>query len=370
MNTSVFLNISKIIERDSKSTTYKFALLRGVIDIIAENSPYIGLTENTVRIPLGLLIEKWLLYYYPIFDSQTSIPQINGNTRLAFQNEMLPLIDYYKSRGGLSAFYSDLRTSGVSAGIKQEFFLLVKKVGETIVRMPMRYIGGSVNNNHYSIFNYGSLRSPKPAPLLNLEWLITSYDSFSIPAEYYDAFKLLGSFLSGTDSILFKWAEFSVAASRGKLSTAMVVEKILKSPITERDVADAKKLYKAVLKKAGHVSCVWTDKQLSAYDVDHVIPFAIWKNNDLWNLLPAQAEVNKRKRHKIPSAAILDRRKDHIIHYWEILKASQESRFTAEMRVSLLSHSFGLNWKNLAFEQLKRTSDYLINVRGYEAWKP
>jgi hypothetical protein len=34
-----FINISKIIERDSKSTTYKYALLRGTIDIIQDNSP-------------------------------------------------------------------------------------------------------------------------------------------------------------------------------------------------------------------------------------------------------------------------------------------------------------------------------------------
>ncbi len=32
----ILLNISKIIERESKSTTYKFALLRGVVDIIKE----------------------------------------------------------------------------------------------------------------------------------------------------------------------------------------------------------------------------------------------------------------------------------------------------------------------------------------------
>jgi hypothetical protein len=34
MNNEVFYSISKIIERDSKTTTYKFALLRGVIDIM------------------------------------------------------------------------------------------------------------------------------------------------------------------------------------------------------------------------------------------------------------------------------------------------------------------------------------------------
>ena len=49
MNKETFTNISKIIERDSKSTTYKFALLRGVIDIIQDNSPYIIVQENHVE---------------------------------------------------------------------------------------------------------------------------------------------------------------------------------------------------------------------------------------------------------------------------------------------------------------------------------
>ena len=80
-----FINISKIIERDSKSTTYKYALLRGTIDIIQDNSPFIKINREVVEIPLGLLIEKWMLYYYPILDSDVLIPQINGvNSKLAF----------------------------------------------------------------------------------------------------------------------------------------------------------------------------------------------------------------------------------------------------------------------------------------------
>ena len=46
MNKEIFSNISKIIERDKKATTYKFALLRGVIEIIQENSPFIDFSEN------------------------------------------------------------------------------------------------------------------------------------------------------------------------------------------------------------------------------------------------------------------------------------------------------------------------------------
>ena len=92
MNNEVFYNISKIIERDSKTTTYKYALLRGVIDIIQDNSPYITFLENRVQMPTGLLIEKWLMYYYPILQSQTSIPQINGETNLAFSIQLNKLI--------------------------------------------------------------------------------------------------------------------------------------------------------------------------------------------------------------------------------------------------------------------------------------
>ncbi len=57
MQSEVFQNISKIIERDSKATTYKFALLRGVIDIIQDNSPFIYISNDRVHFPTGLLIE-------------------------------------------------------------------------------------------------------------------------------------------------------------------------------------------------------------------------------------------------------------------------------------------------------------------------
>ena len=49
MDNEVFFNISKIIERDSKTTTYKFALLRGVIDIIQETIMSGGVTQNNYQ---------------------------------------------------------------------------------------------------------------------------------------------------------------------------------------------------------------------------------------------------------------------------------------------------------------------------------
>jgi hypothetical protein len=121
MSPTIFANISKIIERDSKTTTYKFALLRGVIDLIQDQSPYIKFSEDRVTFPTGLLIEKWMLYYYPIFESVDLIPQIHVNRQLKFGRELQKLVDAYRPIGGLSAFYNDLSVKGIPAHLQKDF---------------------------------------------------------------------------------------------------------------------------------------------------------------------------------------------------------------------------------------------------------
>lgn len=368
MNFEVFNNISKIIERDSKSTTYKFALLRGVIDIIQENSPYISFSENRVQIPTGLLIEKWLMYYYPILQSQTSIPQINGETNLAFSNQLSKLISDYEVRGGFSAFYNDLKNKGIPEDLQSDFFELSKKLRDTITKMPMKYIGRSISDDFYSIFNYEN-QTIRKSSSIDIETLIKNFGTFSIPFEYYEAFKILGSFINGQDSILFKWAEFSVNASGNNLSVQKVLNEVLKSPITLRDIKESKKLYKNILQKNGNVYCVWTGRKISNYDIDHMIPFSVWKNNDLWNLLPSDSKINNQKKDKIPKPEIIERQKNLIIDYWGIIYEHQSKRFQKEIQVALLgNHSFD-SWKISGITQLQNSCNYLIENRGFEGWK-
>jgi hypothetical protein len=368
MNNEIFSNISKIIERDSKTTTYKFALLRGVIDIIQDNSPYILFYENRAHIPLGLLIEKWLLYYYPILQSQTIIPQINGETNLSFSVQLNKLITFYENRGGYSAFYNDLKNKGIPEDIKDNFFELSKKLKDTITKMPMKYIGRSFSNDYYSIFNYDS-KTIKKSSKLDLEILINNFGTFSIPHEYYEAFKILGSFINGQDSILFKWAEFSVNASGNSLSVNKVLNEVLKSPITLREIKESKKLYKEILNKEGNIYCVWTGRKISNYDIDHMIPFSVWKNNDLWNLLPSDSKINNQKRDKIPSPEIIESQKNLILDYWEIIYESQPNRFQKEIQIALLGNSFFDTWKTTAISQLQNSCNYLIENRGFEGWR-
>jgi hypothetical protein len=369
MNQEIFFNINKIIERDSKVTTYKFALLRGVIDIIQENSPFIEIKNERVYMPTGLLVEKWLLYYYPILESNKTIPQINGVNNLAFGNQFLSIIDSYKKNGGFSVFYNDLKTKGIPADIAKDFIELTKSIKNTITRMPMKYIGRSISEDYYSIFNYENGDRQVIPSVLDRSFLVKNLGSFSIPVEYYDAFRILGSFINGSDSILFKWAEFSVNASGKTLSFEKVVTEVLKSPITEREIRESKKLYKDELIKQGNVYCVWTGNRISKFDVDHVVPFSVWKNNDLWNLLPSDPATNNKKRDKIPCIDLIVRQKNIIMDYWTIISKRHNERFMKEIQISLLGNLSIENWQNDSFERLKNSCSYLINNRGYEEWK-
>jgi len=245
----------------------------------------------------GLIIERWLLYYYPLFDSSISIPQINGEANLAFISQFDKVITYYRSRGGYSTFYNDLKNKGIPSELQSDFYDLCKKIGDTIIGMPMKYIGRSLSDDFYSIFQIETKRNRRiKSSIIDIEYLISNFGTFSIPKEYYEAFQVIGSFVSGQDSLLFKWAEFSVNASGKSLSIESVVSEVLKHPITERDIAESKNIYRSLLRKEGKVFCVWTGKKITKYDVDHMIPFAVWKNNDLWNLLPSQSTINNQKR--------------------------------------------------------------------------
>jgi hypothetical protein len=369
MKTSVFTNISKIIERDSKTSTYKFALLRGVIDIIQDNSPYITFSDGRAHFPTGLLMEKWMLYYYPLLESPIGLPQINGNTRLAFEEQFRTIIYAYSEQNGFSGFYNDLRNKGIPISLIAPFLALCNKLYHTITQMPMRYIGRSISNEYYSLFSYQRATPKRKPAWLDIGYLISNYGSFSIPHEYYDAFKVLGSFINGQDSILFKWAEFSVRASGATIPVEKVLGEVLKGPVTEREVNESKKLYKDVLKMEGSVFCVWSGTRLSKYEIDHVIPFSVWKSNDLWNLLPSSPKINNTKRDKIPSPALIETRKDMILHYWQLLNKHLTSRFRKELQIALLGDAINANWETMAIARLKSGCDHLISERGYEEWK-
>ena len=186
----------------------------------------------------------------------------------------------------------------------------------------MKHLGYSVYHQHYSLFKdeKGGRRIPGGAPL-GQEILVRNLGYFSFSKELYTVFRYLGSFISGEDSLLFQWAEFTRSASKGDISVEYALEKIRTFPITERDVGSAKSFYENLFKKEEYVECVWSGKPLrtmKSVHIDHLIPFSVWKNNDLWNLLPASNQVNMDKKDKIPKPEFIDQRKSPSNSHWNL----------------------------------------------------
>jgi hypothetical protein len=366
MNTETLKNINKIIERDNKTSTYKFALLRGVIDIIQSNSPFIKIEGERAILPMGLLIENWILYYYPILANK--IPQIYGkNTQLQFETHLSEVIEFYAKKGGMSAFYRDIRSNGL-ADIQDFFTPLVKKMRKTIATMPMKYIGKSIYNEEYAIFKPNS-DTRKTTKIYDTHSLINYAGTFSIPLDYYEAFKLLGSFISGQNTLLFKWAEFSYEASGKSIQKETVFEQMAEYAVVDRNITATKRIYSELLERQKKVFCVWTGKRTSSIDIDHMLPFSVWKNNDLWNLLPAEKVINSEKSDKIPTPELIYRRQDIIFEYWDLLKSNYEFRFQKEIEFALIGNE-QKNWKETAIKQIQNNCEYLIESRGHTPWSP
>lgn len=371
MEYQVLKNINQIIERDSKDTTYKFALLRATIEVIQEKSPYQKFENNRVILPVGLIILKWLEYYYPIIEKE--LPQRNGDNldsfTLSFRSLFKEVTDFYKRRGGLSVFYSELIRGNLPVEIEDTVFQLCKKLRDTIKDQPMRYIGKSVNQTEYSIYKREETKIQlRQSVKMDVNFLIENFSRFSIPLDYFKVMELMGSFITGMHSILINWAEFTVDKDKN-LSMNQVLETMLKSPQEARNVLLSEKIFKTLNKKTGELECVWSGSRIT-YDlnIDHVLPFSVWRNNDLWNLLPAKAAVNNRKRDKIPSLELLNNRKDRIISYWQIIRNVEEAGFEKEMNINLITRQDfeQHNWENFAFNSLKEKSRYLIETRGFE----
>lgn len=146
-----------------------------------------------------------------------------------------------------------------------------------------------------------------------------------------------------------------------------MIDSLLKAPLPERDVQQAREVYQNM----DGIHCVWTDRSIRQFDVDHVIPFSYWGNNDLWNLLPVAPRVNNQKRDKLPTYDLVQRRKELIIYYWSDMKDVHEERFIFEteklMGKSLYEPG---NWENRLFSSFIEAVEVTALQRGCERWEP
>lgn len=358
--------LNRIIERESKSSTYKFALLRSVIDASVTYRPQFVRRGDRIQAPVGVLVEYWIYYYYPLFDEKT-IPQIAGESKnLAFENELKELIEYYRIKGGFSAFYMDFQRFAFDEKAEMILVNLGKKLAATITSMPMKYFGNSVYNSHYSYFKLEkSVRVRKFNSKLDL---ILRLGSFSISTDFFEILSVIGSILNGSESIINRWADYSYKASKADISKELILQKLTVVPTNSRAISISEAFFKE-RKNSGKLYCIWSGKRLDEYHLDHLFPYSIMRNNDLWNVMPASPALNSNKSDKIPSAERIEKANERLGDYWSDLHAKHLELFQSQIKLSMNQEIQNNNFKpHSLIDSMLHHSDYLINVRGYESW--
>lgn len=345
--------VEQILNRDKKSATYKLALFRALAEL-AQTRPNLGrfTGDGHVLVPVAAVAEKWILYYWPLLDSPQYLPQQNGEKPgcakpTAVRTALTPLVEAFGDSGGFQAFAAAIETGRMPPSARPLLTEAEKRIRHTIWNMPVRYAGGGED---FSVLQYH--RSSK---------------SIRMRADLWRELCLTGSWIA--DATILRWAELTHRLSGNTIPVSQVVDCLLTVPDPERRVREARAFYES---RQPDLSCVWTDQPIrSRFEVDHAIPFTLWRSNALWNLFPATRTANNQKRDKLPTQHLLRYRRDRIIACWEELRGHFGDPFEREAARLMEQDRFpDTNWEASLFSRFAEAVESTAHLRGSARWEP
>ena len=355
-----------VIVNDDKSSTYKLGLLR-ILVRLAETAPglVIHRTDHYVEIPFGAVGLYWLKQYMPLVLHHHLPQRPKGPGGYGWAQE---------------AFYAlgDVSPSDLRLGARfdaDRAVLLTRAINDAcanIQKMPVRYITYPGTDDR-QLFESGFTTARKAArPIVLSREYLARFGLFRIPALLWQA---LGQFACWLDPVIVgEWRQLTsewdgpanqgsaaqraanVGQSTGKSATqpevqspgrsAMVresgVEMITNDPYvwteSRYDTSVAQERAKQLREEGFALTCVWSAKRIKTkLEIDHCLPWARWRNNDLWNLLPARAAINNAKRDRLPSSGAMADARERMLEWWghAWVDSAQEDRFFMEARYSL-----------------------------------
>ncbi len=326
--------LSTILKHDTKVTSYKIALLRAINDSVL-SFPDVYSYRHDVAIPLRILAQFWIAYYWPFVEQNKPILQGPRAVRrgvltsdISFRSQLTALrTQWTQVVGGVShasdGFFliNELRLprrrqsyhASLIAGYDQTL-----RVISTALEQPIRYAGPG----QWTVFD-------RPARYDRLQRQVTAIPGtrtddvcMVISSELWRTFRSMSLWIEAL--CLHEWCLFTETvqqeggrtADRGEIYRLLTARPDNRRPLTwERNSVDL------LLMEGRNFTCPWTERHIShgiQYDLDHLIPISIYPINELWNLVPSDPYFNAHvKRDRLPSLSRLKRAKPHIVLAYE-----------------------------------------------------
>ena len=316
--------ISTILKHDSKTASYKIALLRAINDVVLTYSD-LRTFQLPVAVPLKLLAKFWVAYYWPFVDAALPIQQgqrvkRDGKTRndMAFRPALSELrAQWEQAIGGLKnpadGFFliNELKSPHKWQHYPEQLVDALSKAVSAIsrtVEKPIQYAGPG----EWSVFDRPRRYSTLSSSAVAVPGTNPRDRCLVIPFELWETFRHMSLWVEAL--CIHEWCLFTEKVSeadRGTVYSLLTARPDNRRPLTwERNQIDI------LMMEGAEFTCPWTQKPLNqgiAYDLDHILPIALYPTNELWNLVPSDPQFNShQKRDRLPTAERLAIARPHL----------------------------------------------------------
>lgn len=349
------LNVARGLERiqgvlvnDQKMTSYKFALIRSLCAVSRVQAQSVVWHGASVRVPMRLITRHWLAYYAALLTGPTAFPQHRGNKRLAFEADLRGIV---QSASGTLSIYDLMVLFEQDSTLLQP---VLEQIAKAVRDGPVKHAGGTTAP--VFTFKEGQRRG-------------ALHGFVVIPTDVWLDISRFEHWIE--ESLVLRWAEltqsFTAAQYRSPEQLGQIITALLATP---EDIRDTSRIRSLVNSSLNNARCVWSTDVLGShpYQVDHIIPYAVWRNNSLWNLMPATPKLNQKKRDRLPSAALLSAQKAIIVDYWQRYHDRFGNLFQQQVLQSLGADSTQVGWEDDAFAGMYEIIERLARTRGIERW--